>query len=127
MAKKPKALERFSNRVILIGSVVGALVIIIGGLTAAGVDLPLTKESLAFRKVKLDLGVHDMRIDNLQLQQDAIRRKDALDTIESLNTLLGQFRDRDNLDDTDRSFKAKWERELLDWTERLKEMRKPPE
>lgn len=123
MAKKPKALENVSNRVILIGSVVAAIVAIVGGLTMLGVPLPLTEKSPVIQEfVEFD-EVHDLEIEILKTKQKAIIRKDLLDSISSTKSLMSQFDRRTDLNDVEREFLGDWEADIIDYTEQLKEMR----
>lgn len=106
MAKKPKALENVSNRVILIGSVISAVAIFIGALTAIGVDWPLTENSpLIQQSVEFDV-VHDLEIAriNAEIHQANTARLEG--SIESDGFLLTQF-DRPDLTPGERFEKAR--------------------
>ncbi len=112
MAKRPKALERVSNRVILIGSVVGALAVIIGGLTAVGIDWPLTKNSPVIKQVKMDIDLHDMRIDTAGAKIRALEMDSLTRAMESDEFVKSQYTGRPDLTAGDRQQIARLERKI---------------
>ena len=108
MAKKPKALENVSNRVILIGSVATALIGIVSAWVMFGGAIPITKHSPvveALHEVDRDYG-DKFQIQELEVEQfkAEIKRIDTTrieNSLESDGFLVTQY-DRPNLTDGER-------------------------